>query len=80
MSERIYVVAGNYQQFQHYKNNKIKALIESGVEIKSNHFVYVSNPDMLRGLRECHGFYIGTYYDRKDLEEINLNIRLANTR
>lgn len=66
-----YVVAGNYSQFTNYVNKNLK----DGV-----FYIYVYGPDQLRGLSEISGVFIGTFEERKDIEEIRLQIKLIKGR
>lgn len=62
-----YVVAGNYQEY--------KSHIDEKGYLKSE-YVYVNSPDQLRGLDKIEGFYIGSYEQRPDIEEIRQQIQL----
>jgi hypothetical protein len=78
MRDKIFIVAGNYNQFLEYRNRKWTEYREAGIDISIDDFVYVSSPDSIRGRRNVHGFYIGTWDQRPDIEDIKLNIKLAN--
>ena len=56
---KFFVVAGNYQEFQDF-------VIRKRMKGFSYDFVYVSTPEMLRGMTTIRGFYIGTYRERED--------------
>jgi hypothetical protein len=60
---KLFVVAGNYQEFQDF-------VIRKRMKGFSYDFVYVSNRDTIRGLDTIRGFYIGTYRQREDWAEI----------
>jgi hypothetical protein len=60
---KLFVVAGNYQEFQDF-------VIRKRMKGFSYDFVYVSDRDMIRGLSTIRGFYIGTYRERPDWSEI----------
>ena len=64
-----YVVAGTYDQYVNYARTKTDDIF----------YIYVSGPDMLRGLRDPKGVFIGTWMDRPDIEDIVLNLRLATS-
>lgn len=68
MNDR-YVVAGTYDQYVNYARTKTDDVF----------YIYVSGPDMLRGLRDPKGVFIGTWMDRPDIEDIVLNLRLATS-
>ena len=60
---KLFVVAGNYQEFQDF-------VIRKRMKGFSYDFVYVSNRDTIRGLDTIRGFYIGTYRQREDWPQI----------
>lgn len=60
---KLFVVAGNYQEFQDF-------VIRKRMKGFTYDFVYVSGADMLRGMTTIRGFYIGTYRERPDWSEI----------
>jgi hypothetical protein len=60
---KLFVVAGNYQEFEDF-------VIRKRMKGFTYDFVYVSNAKMLRGMTTIRGFYIGTYRDRSDWPEI----------
>ena len=60
---KLFVVAGNYQEFQDF-------VIRKRMKGFTYDFVYIANADELRGMSTIRGFYIGTYRDRPDWPEI----------
>ena len=68
MIKRKYIVAGNYDQYQEYIRKKNDINIE---------FIYVDSPNKIRGLSDIEGYYIGTYYNRPDIENIKEIIRIT---
>ena len=56
-----YIIAGTYEQYNHWIKKKI---------LSSSTNVYVTNPDTLKGVQNPHGWFIGTWYDRDDMEQI----------
>jgi hypothetical protein len=63
-----YIIAGNIDQYRNWAADKMSV----------NHFLYVSGPDMLRGIENPHGIFIGTWYERKDIYDILLNLLTAS--
>ena len=60
---KLFVVAGNYEEFQDFVINKrMKGF--------SYDFVYIANADELRGMSTIRGFYVGSYRQRQDWAEI----------
>ena len=60
---KLFVVAGNFEEFQDF-------VIRKRMKGFSYDFVYVSKPEMLRGMTTIRGFYIGTYRNREDWPQI----------
>jgi hypothetical protein len=70
---KLFVVAGNYQEFQDFVINKrMKGF--------SYDFVYISGAEMLRGMSTIRGFYIGTYRERQDWPEIRDQIAIIKVK
>ena len=60
---KLFVVAGNYAEFQDF-------VIKKRMKGFTYDFVYVSSAEMLKGMSTIRGFYIGTYRQREDWSEI----------
>jgi|Laugrespbdmm15dd_1035085.scaffolds.fasta_scaffold00214_2 hypothetical protein len=67
-----YIVAGNYDQYAAYVNNKRKDISNSNTE-----YIYVNSAKNLVGIVNIEGFYIGTYYERKDISDIQDRIAIS---
>jgi hypothetical protein len=68
---KIYVIAGNREQFREYAYRNIEWRIHSGQTSASmSDYVYVAGTRNLRGVKEPHGVFFGTYKDREDIDEI----------
>lgn len=78
MNEPIYIVAGSFEQYRNYCLKKKEQYDERG-EIFPLH-KYVSNVDTLRGLNSIKGFYIGTYEQRSDIDQIKFQIAVIKTK
>jgi len=65
-----FVVAGNRHEYNAHINK---------MGYNPNEYVYVSDPLQLRGRIEIEGFYIGTYYDRPDIAEIQQIIAISKS-
>lgn len=71
LADPCYVVAGNYNEFNSWMRNKGHNKL---------HYTYVSSIDTIRGLSDIHGLFIGTWRERKDIEEIKLYIDIIKNR
>lgn len=78
MSERIYIVAGNMDEYRAYVFKK-KAEYDRREEIFPIH-TFVHSADHLRGLRDIKGFYIGSYEQRSDIDKIKFQIAVIKTK
>lgn len=67
---KIYVIAGNHNQFIDYVHRNIQWRIHSGETASMSDYVFVAHGKQLRGVKEPHGAFIGTYKEREDIEEI----------
>jgi preprotein translocase subunit Sec63 len=66
-----YVVAGNWNEFINYTKNRVH---------DDTMYIYVNNVDVMRGLNEISGVFIGTFHLRPDLEEIKWMIQNIKSR
>lgn len=67
----IFVVAGTEPQAYEYINRKLEERLRNGEEVsKVDDYKYVHGPDVLRGVRDPRGVFIGTWRERKDIKEI----------
>lgn len=67
---KIYVIAGNTQEFLHYRADKFNSLKGTKHEININDFVNVSSCNVLRGIVNPHGLFIGSWRNRLDIAEV----------
>jgi len=65
---RVYIVAGNYEEFKAYVRKHDP--IDDIVTWNTLRYVYVHDRMTIMGLVEINGFYIGTWRERPDIEEI----------
>ena len=80
--KKIFIVAGNLREFDAYKQRKLYEW-SVGPSAKIDPFpeyVYVQNAWQLKGLNEIEGYFIGTYKNRTDLEEIEWSIKAIKGR
>lgn len=67
-----FIVAGNKREFEHYVLRKQ----QEGTQAEN--YVYVDTVDKIRGMCDVHGFFIGTYEKRPDIDDIVLAIKMCN--
>ena len=75
-----YIVAGNRQEFDVYCRRKFDECVSVEPRMKPLNYVYIDSADRLRGLSEVHGFKIGTYKQRPDINEIERMIFVINSK
>ena len=69
--KKIFIVAGNVQEFEAYKAKKLVEWTEySNMLDPFPEYVCVRNAWQLKGLNEIEGYYIGSYKNRTDLDEV----------
>ena len=72
MSLNLFVVAGTWEEYEKFKNE----CIHNG-RYFGNTFVYVSSASTLRGHSNPDGVFIGSWYDRSDIDDIMLVLLAA---
>jgi len=78
MSDKIFVVAGTYDQFRYFIKKKSDEIWQKGGQVSLSDYVYVSGPEVLRGHNKVHGYFYGNFRERKDLPEIVHLLRVIN--
>ena len=73
------VIAGNHGEFNTFIRRKSEELWSPGSNISFSNFVYVAGPDQLRGYSNPRGFFVGTWKERKDLEDVFMLLSTAMT-
>jgi hypothetical protein len=83
--EKIYIVAGNYDEFEQYARKKFHEWRHRSPTIRQNptlqpEYVYVKDRYTLMGLTNIKGYYIGTAFQRKDINQIKQAIAYVKER
>lgn len=68
-NQKKYIIAGNYNEYKYFIDRK---------KFDPQEYIYVNNADTLRGLYNIHGYYVGSWRKRQDIDIIKMNIELAN--
>lgn len=75
---KYYVIAGTRQEFEAYILSKSMLLFAAGeTSISLSHFVYVSCPEILRGVENPKGWFIGSFRQRKDIDDIIIALLIS---
>lgn len=68
MNGKYYVIAGNALQAKEFIKRKALEMWNNGdTFISLSNFVYVADVLTLKGVSEPHGFFVGTWRERKDI-------------
>ena len=67
---KIFIIAGTYEQFKSLLHRLTDTMIEEGVSFAIADFVYIDGPDRLRGCYKPWGYKVGTWSDRNDIDDI----------
>jgi hypothetical protein len=80
MNQKFFIIAGTHEQYRNWVKKNFDRIYESDPfkSISLSNFVYVSNPDTFLGLREVHGYFVGTFRNRPDIIPIVMRIRHIN--
>lgn len=80
MNDRIFVISGTNEEYSKFIRKKCEELyLANNTSISLSNFVFVSSVDKLRGYRDPHGYFIGTWCNRRDIEDILYVIEAAST-
>ena len=69
MSDRIFILAGTYEQFRWYVRQLENQMFAEGIPFRRSDFIYVT-PDSVRGCRNIWGYKVGTWQQREDLYKL----------
>lgn len=69
---KTYIIAGNKTQYDMF-------IGKLPISEHPDQYQYVSGPDSVRGIRDPHGLFIGTWSKRPDITEIVTNLIIASS-
>lgn len=76
--EKIFIVAGTWNEYRWFKNQLVKTMVEDGIDVNRQDIVYLS-PDSVRGHRDIWGYKVGSWESRMDLKDLVTSITLAGS-
>ena len=76
---KTFVVAGTAHEANYWIINDLGKKYPSNTSLTMSHYVYVSSPDSLRGVKNPHGVFVGNWKTRTDILEIVEALLLAST-
>ena len=78
MNERLFIIAGTVEEARDCRSRKIDEMVRAGKSVSLSNFIIFDRIEQFHGWNEVHGFFTGTYRNRKDLREIIRHIKLIN--
>jgi hypothetical protein len=71
MNERIFVIAGNYDQFKSFRRTLISTMIKEDINVRQTNIIYFEK-QLVYGYDDIWGYRVGTWHKRDDLDEIRM--------
>ncbi len=81
MSDKIFVLAGTFDQFRLFRKQLTDVMIEEDIGFRYSSFVYINGPESLLGYSRdsIWGYAVGTWDKRSDINEIKLALMINGT-
>ena len=70
MNERLFIIAGTAEEAKDFRSRKINEMVKAGKSVSLSNFIIFERLEQFHGWNQVHGFFTGTYRNRKDLREI----------
>ena len=78
MSDKLFVIAGTRSEYMAFVHKKVNDFFQFGqTSITFSHFVYVDSADNLRGYSNPKGWFVGSWREKKGINEIIVQLTLA---
>ena len=68
---KIYIIAGTYEQFKIFSRQLAELITESGMSFTMSDFVYLDSREKLLGCYKPWGYKVGTWSERDDIDHIS---------
>ncbi len=81
MSNKIFVLAGTFDQFRLFRKQLTNVMIEEDIGFTYSSFIYINGPDSLRGYSRdsIWGYAVGTWDKRDDIADIENALMICGT-
>lgn len=79
MLDKIFVLAGNYEQFFAFRRQLVEVLREEHHSFNISDIVYIGGAEQLRGFRDPWGYKVGTWAYRSDIKDIIEQLMIAGS-
>ena len=76
MSNKYFVIAGNRSEYMDFVHKKVNELLLP-TTVSFSDFVYVDSADNLRGYSNPKGWFVGSWREKKGINEIMVQLSLA---
>lgn len=72
----LFIIAGNRKEYQQW----VKKQLINRSALCSKTMLFVEGPHTLLGWRDISGYFVGSFRDRDDLEEILIRLAASNSK
>jgi hypothetical protein len=76
---KIYVIAGTDLEANHWIINDLGKKYPSNTSLSMSDYVYVSHANVVKGIQNPHGVFVGNWLGRPDIQEIVEALMLSST-
>lgn len=77
MAGKYYVIAGNRSEYTDWKRRNCVGMLNDNKVESLHDIVYVHSVDSIRGVSNPQGIFIGTWYNRIDIDQILNQLTVA---
>lgn len=70
--QKYYVISGTYDQYKQFVEHKIR-----NFTMQRSQFVWVGSHTAIRGIKNPHGWFVGTFMKRDDLRDILMTLSIS---
>lgn len=74
---KYFVISGTFFEFKDWKSKHYPEMLLNRQIENVGDIIYVSGIHMLKGYQNPRGIFIGTWYRRKDIEDIFIQLRIS---
>lgn len=79
MNNKIFVLAGNYEQFKMFRVQLVEAMAAEHNWFRIHDIAYILNTNYIKGIRNPWGYKVGTWNERDDIKEIIEQLMIAGS-
>lgn len=75
---KIFIISGTHEEFRRWRQDYVNTIGDSFI-LSQQDLVYVSGPEILKGITKPEGRFIGTWWTRNDIGEIGFQLLVAGS-